>query len=155
FNYLDTYVHAKLNKLHILPSDVCSDEAFLRRVYIDLIGQLPTPGERAKFLADSDPKKREKLVDALLEREEFRDIWVMKWAELLQIRTVNGISQKALLLYDKWLRDRIRAGVTIDRVVREMLQANGGTFENPAVNYFQTETEPQLLAENVAEVFLG
>jgi hypothetical protein len=154
-NYIDALVNAKLNKLHVVPSGLCGDETFLRRVSIDLVGTLPTPAERAKFLADPDPKKREKLVDALLEREEFRDIWVMKWAELLQIRTVNGISQKALLLYDKWLRDRIRSGVTIDRVVRDLLQANGGTFENPAVNYFQTETEPQLLAENVAQVFLG
>jgi hypothetical protein len=155
FNYIDTYVHAKLNKLNIIPSELCTDETFCRRVYVDLTGLLPTPAERAKFLADPDPSKREKLVDALLEREEFRDLWVMKWAEMLQIRTVNGISEKALLLYDKWLRERIRSGVTIDRVVRELLQANGGTFENPAVNYFQTETEPQLLAESVAEVFLG
>jgi hypothetical protein len=155
FNYIDTHVHAKLNKLHILPAAVCSDEVFLRRVYIDIIGLLPTPAERERFLADPDPKKREKLVDALLEREEFRDIWVMKWAELLQIRTVNGISEKGLRLYDKWLRDKIRSGVTIDAIVRELLPASGGTFENPPVNYFQTETAPQLLAENVAQVFLG
>jgi hypothetical protein len=155
FNYIDTHVHAKLNKLHVVPSEVCSDEVFLRRVYIDLVGLLPTPAEREKFLADADPKKREKLVDALLAREEFRDIWVMKWAEVLQIRTINGISQKGLQLYDKWLRDQIRGGATIDKVVRELLPAVGGTFENPAVNYFQTETSPQLLAENVSQVFLG
>src|SRR5262249_61511825 len=69
FNYIDTHVHAKLNKLHIVPSDLCTDEVFLRRAYIDLVGLLPTPAEREKFLADPDPKKREKLVDALLERE--------------------------------------------------------------------------------------
>ena len=128
---------------------------FVRRVYVDLIGLLPTPAEREKFLADADPKKREKLVDALLEREEFRDIWVMKWAEVLQIRTINGISPKGLQLYDKWLRDKVRVGATIDQIVRELLPASGGTFENPAVNYYQTETTPQLLAENVAQVFLG
>ncbi len=155
FNYIDAHVHAKLNKLHVIPSEVCSDEVFLRRVYIDLVGLLPTPNERDKFLSDNDPKKREKLVDALLEREEFRDIWAMKWAEVLQIRTVNGISPKGLQLYDKWLRDKVRSGVTIDRIVREVIPANGGTFENPAVNYFQTETTPQLLSENIAQVFLG
>jgi len=155
FNYIDQHVHAKLNKLHIVPSEVCSDETFLRRVTLDLIGLLPTPAERERFLADTDPKKREKLVDALLARDEFRDIWVMKWAELLQIRTVNGITPKGLHLYDKWLRDRVRSGATLDQIVRELLPASGGTFENPAVNYFQTETTPQLLAENVAQVFLG
>ena len=155
FNYIDTYVHAKLNKLHLVPSELCSDETFLRRVTIDLIGMLPTPAEREKFLTDPDPQKRQKLVDSLLEREEFHDIWAMKWADLLQIRTVNGITPKALHLYDKWLRDRIRSGATLDRIVRELLTASGGTFENPAVNYFQTETMPQLLAENVAQAFLG
>jgi hypothetical protein len=155
FNFIDTHVYAKLNKMHIAPSELCTDEAFVRRVFVDVIGLLPTPAEREKFLADPDPKKREKLVDALLQREEFRDIWGMKWAEVLQIRTVNGISPKALQLYDKWLRDKVHSGATIDRIARELLPAAGGTFENPAVTYFQTETTPQLLAENVAEVFLG
>jgi hypothetical protein len=155
FNYLDTLVQAKLDKMHLVPAELCSDEVFLRRVYIDLIGLLPTPAERAKFLADPDPKKRARLVDVLLKRDEFRDLWVMKWAELLQIRTANGISPKGLRLYDSWLRDRVRAGATLDRIVSELLPASGGTFENPAVNYYQTETSPQLLAENVAQVFLG
>ncbi|MBY0458029.1 MAG: DUF1549 and DUF1553 domain-containing protein, partial [Gemmataceae bacterium] len=72
-----------------------------------------------------------------------------------QIRTVNGISQKGLQLYDAWLRKKVREGATIDRIVKELLPAVGGTFENPAVNYFQTETSPQQIAENVAQVFLG
>ncbi|MFQ3649283.1 MAG: DUF1549 and DUF1553 domain-containing protein [Gemmataceae bacterium] len=155
YNYIDTLVQKKLDKLHIIPSEVCSDEVFVRRVYIDLIGLVPTPEERAAFLADRHPKKREKLVDALLETKDFRDMWVMKWAELLQIRTINGISPKALKLYDGWLRDRIRSGATIDQVLGEVLPAIGGTFENPAANYYQTETDPNLLAENIAQVFLG
>ena len=155
FNDLDAHVHAKLNKMHVVPSGVCTDEAFVRRAYVDLIGLLPTPAERTAFLADADGKKREKLVDKLLERNEFRDIWTMKWAELLQVRTANGISPKGLQLYDGWLRSRVKAGATIDRIVRELLPAVGGTFENPAVNYYQTETTPALLAENVAQVFLG
>src|SRR5262249_13435601 len=152
---IDTHVYAKLNKMHIAPSELCTDEAFLRRAFIDLIGLLPTPAEREQFLADPDPKKRERLVDALLRREGFRNISAMKCAEVLQVHTGNGIRPKGLQLYDKWLRDRVRAGATIDRIARELLPAAGGTFENPAVTYFQTETTPQLLAENVAEVFLG
>jgi hypothetical protein len=88
-NYVDELVHAKLDRLNILPSDVCSDETFLRRVYIDLIGLLPTADERARFLGDTNPDKRLALVDALLARGEFLDVWVMRWAELLQIRTAN------------------------------------------------------------------
>ena len=155
FNYIDTLVQKKLDKLHILPSEVCNDEVFVRRVFIDLIGLVPTPAEREAFLADRDPKKREKLVDTLLERKDFRDMWVMKWAELLQVRTINGISAKGLKLYDGWLRDRIRKGATVDQVLQDVLPAIGGTFENPAANYYQTETDPNLLAENIAQVFLG
>ena len=155
FNYIDTLVQKKLDKLHIVPSELCDDEVFVRRVYIDLIGLVPTPQEREQFLTSRDPNKREKLVDALLERKDFRDMWVMKWAELLQIRTVNGITPKGLKLYDSWLRQRIRDGASIDRIVQEILPAVGNTFENPAANYYQTETDPNVLAENVAQVFLG
>jgi hypothetical protein len=152
---IDTPVLAKLDRLHVVPSEVCSDETFLRRVYIDLIGLLPSPAERARFLADPDPGRRASLVDRLIARDEFLDIWVMKWAELLQIRTANGLSPKGLQRYDAWLRGRVREGATIDRIARELLAATGGSFENPAVSYFQTETTPQQIAENVAQVFLG
>ena len=154
-NYIDTLAHAKLDRLHILPSEVCNDETFLRRATIDLIGLLPTPADREKFLADSNPSKRLGLVDRLLGRGEFLDVWVMQWAELLQIRTANGLSPKGLQRYDAWLRDKVRSGVTVDRIARDLLSATGGSFDNPAVSYFQTETTPSLIAENVAQVFLG
>ena len=154
-NYIDTLVHAKLDRLNIVPSEVCSDETFFRRAYIDLIGLLPTSADRAKFLADANSKKRLELVEGLLARSEFLDIWVMRWAELLQMRTANGLSPKGLQRYDAWLRDKVGAGVTIDKIAHELLAATGGSFDNPAVSYFQTETTPSLIAENVAQVFLG
>src|SRR5262245_22964765 len=79
----------------------------------------------------------------------------MKWAELLQIRTNNGVSPKGLALYDQWLRQRVRSGLPIHKIVEELIPASGGTFDNPATSYYQTETTPQLLAENVAQAFLG
>ena len=154
-NYVDELVQARWRDLHLVPSELCSDEVYLRRAYIDLIGQLPTQQDRAEFLADMDPDKRNKVVENLLSRPEFQDMWVMKWAEMLQIRTVNGVSPKGLQLYDRWLRERIHAGVTIDQVVQELIPATGGTFDNPATSYYQTETTPQLLAENMAQAFLG
>jgi hypothetical protein len=120
-----------------------------------LIGLLPGVEERRSFINDTLPGKRERLIDSLIARDEFLDLWVMKWAETLQVRSTNGVSSKGLLLYDRWLRERVRAGVTIDRIVQEMIPSTGGTFENPATSYYQTETTPQLLAENVAQVFLG
>jgi hypothetical protein len=155
YNYIDELVYDRWRDMHLAPSENCPDEVFLRRVFIDLVGLLPDPGQRQQFLNDDSPYKRQKLVDELLERDEFRDLWVMKWAEMLQIRTTNGVSPKGIQLYDRWLRDRVRSGATIDRIVREVIPASGGTFENPATSYYQTETTPQLLAENVAQAFLG
>ncbi|WP_397568996.1 DUF1549 domain-containing protein [Schlesneria sp. T3-172] len=154
-NFIDEHVHDHWRNMHLLPSEVCSDEVFMRRVYLDLIGLLPSAEERHSFLNDQASDKRERLVDLLLQRDEFLDLWVMKWAETLQVRTNNGVSSKGLMLYDRWLRDRVRSGESIDKIVNELIPATGGTFENPATNYFQTETTPELLAENVAQVFLG
>lgn len=154
-NEIDRLVFARWQNLHLVPSDLCSDEVFLRRAAIDLNGRLPTPEELRAFLADTSPDKRSRMIDRLMESPDFTELWVMRWAELLQIRTANGVSPKGLLLYDRWLRERVRAGVTIDRIVKELLPATGGTFENPATSYYQTETTPQLLAENVAQSFMG
>jgi hypothetical protein len=156
FNYVDTHVHAKLRKLRIVPSEVCSDEEFLRRVSVDITGTMPTIDDYEKFLADTSPDKRGKLVDELLQRKEFVDIWVMKWAELLQVRTIaNRVEKKPMLAYFNWLRDKIASNTPTDKMVQELLGARGGSFANPAVNYYQTETETLKVAENVAQVFMG
>lgn len=159
FNYIDPLVADKLHKLRVLPSPLCDDEAFLRRCHLDLIGLLPTAERRAAFLADSRPDKRALLVDELINRKEFTEMWVMKWAELMQIRTFNNgaqqVSYKAALNYYQWLRERIAANVPLNQLVRELLSAEGGTFANPATNYFQIEENVLKLTENVAQVFMG
>ena len=80
-NYIDQLVGAKLMKLRILPSEICTDEEFLRRATIDVTGTLPTEEEYRAFMSDADPEKRSKLIDELLERKEFSEIWAMKWSE--------------------------------------------------------------------------
>ena len=159
FNYIDHHVHEKLHKLRVIPSPLCDDETFLRRVFIDIAGKLPEPSEREKFLADPNPKKREALVDDLIARKEFSEMWVMKWAELLQIRTFNNgpqqVSYKAALGYYNWLRDRIAGNVPFNEIVRELLASEGGTFTNPPTNFFQIEQDVLKLTENVAQVFMG
>lgn len=158
-NYIDNHVAEKLNKLRIVPSELASDEVFLRRVFLDIVGGLPTPDEREKFLADPNPAKREALVDELLGRKEFTEMWVMKWAELMQIRTFNNggqqVSYKAALNYYQWLRERIAGNMPFNELVNELLSAKGGTFENPATNFFQIEQDVLKLTENVAQVFMG
>ncbi len=158
-NYIDTLVAAKLKKLRILPSELCTDEQFLRRVNIDICGLLPSPQEVAQFTADTDTLKREKLVDRLIQRKEFVDLWVMKFAELLEIRSggggQTGIPYKTAILYYTWLQQQIGGNVPINKIVQQLLGASGGNFSNPATNFYQTETDHLKLTENVAQVFMG
>lgn len=155
-NYIDTHVHEKLHKLRVIPSEVCDDSVFIRRIHLDLVGRIPTPEERSAFLKDTNPKKREAIVNQLIETKDFTEIWVMKWAELLQIRTFqNQVSYKAALLYHNWLRAKIAANTPFNEIVRELLMSKGGTFSTPATNFFQVELETKKLTENVAQVFMG
>lgn len=154
-NYIDEYTSARWRDLQILPSPVCSDETFARRVYLDVTGRLPTSDQLKIFLDDKSENKRETLIDQLLESQDFLDMWAMQLAELLQIRNANGLSSKGLQLYDAWLRERVREGTPVDQILRQLIPASGSTFENPATTYYQTETTPQLLAENIAQAFLG
>jgi hypothetical protein len=153
---IDGLVAAKLASLRIEPSPVCDDETFLRRASLDLVGLLPTPEERAAFLADTAVDKRARAIDQLMARREFTDLWVMRWAEILQIRSQgNDVSPKGALLYHQWLAERIAANQPVGEMVRDLLTASGGTFEQPATNYFQLERNTLKLAENVAQAFLG
>ena len=158
-NYIDGFVHDKLHKLRMVPSGECSDDEFLRRVSLDITGQLPTVEDYHAFVGDTDPEKRAKLVDKLLERKEFTEMWVMKWSELLQIRSNNnialGISYKSALLYNGWLRDQIAANTPLNEWVIDLIGSQGGTFANPATNFYQVERDSLKLSENVAQVFMG
>lgn len=155
-NYIDIHVYNKLHKLRVIPSELSGDSAFLRRVHLDLVGRLPSPEEHARFIADKNPNKRAAVVDRLINTKEFTEIWVMKWAELLQIRTFqNQVSYKAALLYHNWLRDRIASNMPFNEIIRELLMSKGGTFSTPATNFYQVELETKKLTENVAQVFMG
>lgn len=154
-NYVDELVNAKLKKLRIAPSGVCGDETFLRRIYLDLTGALPTPEEYAAFMASADPEKRNKVIDELVNRKEFTELWVQYWAEWLMVRTTNQISYKSMLLYYTWLADQVGKNVPLDKMVQDLLGANGGTFKVPATNYYQNERDTLKVSENVAQVFMG
>jgi len=154
-NYIDTHVDNKLKKLRIVPSPLCGDEEFIRRASIDITGTLPRVEDYKRFMQDKSPDRRARLVDELLSRKEFVEIWLMKWAELLQIRTSVNISTKSMLSYYTWLQNKIAGNVPMDQMVQELLASKGGTFANPATNYYQNETDTLKTAENVAQVFMG
>lgn len=154
-NYIDQLVGKKLQQLRILPSGTCSDEEFLRRATVDITGLLPTEEEYNQFVNDAAPNKRAELVDRLLERKEFSEIWAMKFAQLLMIKSSNQVSYKSAFLYSQWLTDKFARSVPIDQMVRELLSGTGGTFSNPETNFYQIERDTLKTAENVAQVFMG
>ncbi len=155
-NYIDQAIYAKLKKLRLLPSDICDDTTFIRRAFLDLTGTLPTPEELQKFSMDKDPARRDHLIDQLLGRKEFAELWVMKFAELLQIRSRdNQVYPKAALLYFEWLRDQMMTNAPLDRIVQELLTSSGSTLRTPTANYYQIEPDTLKLAENTAQIFMG
>lgn len=154
-NYIDELVGAKLLKLRILPSDLCSDEEFIRRVTIDISGTLPTEEEYVAFLSDTAADKRAKVIERLLTRKEFSEIWAMKWSEWLMVKSSPDVSYKSMFLYSSWLTDKIANNVPLDQMIRELLSATGGTFTSPATNFYQIERDTLKTAENVAQVFMG
>ena len=155
-NYVDQLVNAKLKKLRITPSELCDDASFIRRAYIDITGAVPKTEEVREFVDNMSSGKRTDLIDKLLDRKEFSDLWVMKFAELLQIRSNNDqFTYKPALLYYNWLQEKFTKNTPIDQIVKDLLTAEGSNFKNPAASYFQIEKETLKTSENVAQVFMG
>ncbi|MEP6673116.1 MAG: DUF1549 and DUF1553 domain-containing protein [Chthoniobacter sp.] len=157
-NFIDQLVDEKLRNLRITPSELCNDETFLRRAFIDITGTLPASEEITKFTSDQDSQKRAKKIDELLARNEFVDVWALKWSELLQVRSGpnnQGGSPKATQNYYNWLRDKFQKNVPMNEIARDLIAASGSNFENPAANYYQIEVDPLKLAEDTAQSFFG
>ena len=158
-NHIDELVYAKLKSLGIPPSELATDQDFLRRVYLDEIGVLPTAKEAREFLADRSPDKRAKLIDRLLHRDEYADFWALKWSDLLRIKSEYPVRvwPKAVAIYYKWLHDSLAQNKPYNQLVTELLTANGSDFRNPAVNYYRAMQDrvPQTIGETTALVFMG
>ncbi|MEO6754185.1 MAG: DUF1549 domain-containing protein [Chthoniobacteraceae bacterium] len=156
-NYIDEHVYARLQKLRITPAGLTDDRAFIRRVFIDTIGLLPTPEEVSAFLADMHPDKRARLIDALLKREEFTDLWTMKWMERLQARSIVSASaalQKATINFNTWMRRQLADRVPMNQIFRTMIASRGTWMEQPETNFFR-ERDGKVLMENMSQLFLG
>lgn len=157
WNFIDEAVYARLSKLRMTPAEVCSDDDFVRRVFIDTIGLLPTLAEYEQFQNDSRSDKRAQLVDRLLARPEFTDLWTMKWGERLQARSIVSASashQKATVRYTEWLRRQIESETPMNEIIHRLVAAKGTWIENPESNFYR-EREPKVLMENMAQLFLG
>ncbi len=161
-NYIDTLVFDKLKKLHLAPSDLCDDETFLRRIFLDLIGLPPTREEYDRFMADQSADKRAKLIDQLLARDEFVDMWAMKWGELLRIRASGnqpayGRDAKAMWAYADWVHQQMADNRPINEMVADLVVGKGSNIKQPTSNLYTAAERltPQKTAEDFAQVFLG
>ena len=155
-NYIDTHIDAKLQKLHIQPSPLADDATFLRRVTLDMTGQLPTPDEVRAFLADTTPNKlkRSKWIDKLIARPAYTDYWTIKWGDLLQ-SSRKYLGEKGTFAFREWIRDSIATNKPYDKMVRELLTSRGSSYEDPAGNYFRATREPKPTMEKTTQVFMG
>ena len=136
-NFVDDLILEKLERLRIRPSNLSTDEEFVRRVYLDLIGTLPTAEEARGFLADRSPDKRRKVIDHLFERVEYADFWSLKWGDQL----TNSIEflQNATPYYQMWLRKALRENMAYDEFARQLLTSAGHRYEVAPTNYFSEE----------------
>jgi hypothetical protein len=153
-NFIDPLVDAKLRKLNVNPSEPVDDYTFVRRVFLDIIGTLPTPDEVRKFIKDPAADKRTKLVDALLERPEYADYWALKWSDLMRVER-GALGHKRAYAYYRWIRESIGENKHYDSFVRELVAAEGLIDEVPAANFYRVANKPGDAANSITQVFLG
>jgi hypothetical protein len=155
-NFIDTLVNAKLQKMQVLPSQSCSDEEFLRRVSLDIVGLAPSIEEVRAFAADPTDRqqKREAMIDALLNRGSYVDHWTLKWSDLLLARR-KDVSEKGVWAFRNWIRNAISTNMPYDQFAERLITAVGSSLENPAANYYRIAREPKVVMENMTQVFLG
>jgi len=156
---IDQLVATKLAALDIRPG-ICSDAVFVRRVYLDVIGTLPTAKEARDFIEDPDARnKRRRLIDRLLERGEFADYWAMKWGDILRIKAEFPINlwPNAAQAYHRWVRASVAENKPYDKFVRELLTSSGSNFRVGPVNFYRAlqSRTPEGIASTVALTFMG
>ncbi|MGE0608449.1 MAG: DUF1549 and DUF1553 domain-containing protein [Pirellulales bacterium] len=155
-NYIDTLVHKKLRQVKVLPSGLCSDSEFVRRIYLDLIGLPPSPDVVMAFL--SDPRetrvKRDELIDRLIGSTEYVEYWTNKWADMLSVNR-KFLAEKGTWALRNWIRQAVASNMPYDKLAYAVLTGSGSTFENPPAAYYRVLREPDAAVENTTQLFLS
>ncbi len=158
-NRIDELVVASLNEAGVQPAGLCSDEVFVRRVYLDVIGVLPKPKEVLEFLRDPRPDKRARLIEEMLGREAFADYWAMKWCDLLRVKAEHPINlwPNGVQAYHHWVRQSLAANKRYDQFARELLTSSGSNFRVPPVNFYRAiqGESASSIASAAALTFMG
>ncbi|MCP5537669.1 MAG: DUF1553 domain-containing protein [Akkermansiaceae bacterium] len=156
---IDQLVQSVLKKQGITPARTCSDEVFIRRVFLDVIGTLPKQREVVYFINSNDPGKRAKLIDVLMARDEFTDYWTLKWCDLLRVKSEFPVNlwPNGVQAYHRWIRDAVKENRPYDVFARQLLTSSGSNFREPAVNFYRAVqgTDPEAIGEMVALTFMG
>lgn len=155
-NWIDELVDAKLQKVKILPSGLCTDAEFIRRVYIDLTGLPPNATEVRAFLDKPVPsqQKRDELIDQLIGSEAFVEHWTNKWADLLQVNR-KFLGDPGAIALRSWIRNAIATNMPYDQFAYSILTASGSNVENPPAAYYKILRTPDLVMENTTQLFLA
>jgi hypothetical protein len=153
---VDSHTSRKWKELGLVPSELCSDEQFIRRLMMDLTGSLPTPKQVLDFAADKSPDKRDKLVDTLLDSAEYSYYFANKWADVLRVKR-RGQPDRArgTFAFHAWIRDAVAADKPYDQFAREILSAVGDEVINPPTVWYKELQTPDQFVDDTAQVFLG
>jgi hypothetical protein len=153
---VDSHTLAKWRQLGIVPSDLCTDEEFIRRASLDITGTLPTPEQLKAFVADSDPGKRDKLIDRLVDSAEHSFYFASKWADILRVKRGNNITRAyGTFVFHDWIRQALADDKPFDELARDILSAVGDETKCPPVVWYKDLQTPDQFVDNAAQVFLG
>ncbi|MBT5597106.1 MAG: DUF1553 domain-containing protein [Planctomycetaceae bacterium] len=153
-NEIDESIYRQLQKMNIIASAACTDEQFLRRVFIDLTGTVPTADQTALFLSDQDPDKRDKLVDERLESPEFNSYWALKWSDLLRVDR-QTLGHENAYQYYSWIKESFRQHKPMDKFARELITTSGPLVDAPAGFFYKAVKSPNRMASTMSQVLLG
>lgn len=163
-SFVDELAAQKFRELGIEPSPLCDDATFIRRVFLDCIGTLPTVEETLAFLQSQEPNKRDKLVDRLLGltgdpnldiyNEHYAAYWTLKWSDLIR-NSSDNLGEQGMWAMHNWIRDSFRQNKPFDKFVRELVMGKGSIYSNGPANYFRINKNSSELAEATSQIFLG
>jgi hypothetical protein len=153
-NFIDRLAWDHLGRLGIPPSDLSDDATFLRRVYLDTIGTLPTVAEARAFLADTRNDKRGLLIDELLKRPEYADYWALRWSDLLRVDR-DTITAAGAVAMTRWLRRQFADNRPYDEMVRAILTARGAATEEGPAAIYKALANPEEMSRSFSQLFLG
>lgn len=153
-NIVDQQIFAKQRQLQLQPANVADDAVFLRRVFLDVTGMLPTADEARAFLQSTASDKRAKLIDSLLERDEYAQFWAMKWADIMR-GSRETISERGVHSFHRYLVKQFAADRSFAELAAEVLTSSGNTLYRPEANFYRIANTPEDAAESMAQLFLG